>query len=354
MLCIDEPVPGNRIADYEHLDRYFRGQRIMMFDIETTGLSAANSFTYLIGMNIRKEDGWHIIQLFNDDGKSEPEMISQLQETLSRHDLLVEFNGDTFDIPYITKRMHSIRLHTGRKIPDHFPEIPTLDLMKVIRPYKNALGLPNIRQKTLEEFLGIRRQDIYNGGQLIGVYLRYLRTGNPGAKADVLRHNRDDMEGMLFVSSVLAYRAAAEGHFQVTGLSMQEKGEELQLTFSCQPEFPLPEPFHTELPESLSAGTFSLSGEVSSIILSVPVFCGTLRFFYPDSKIPEEKKSFFVSGLSRDLSGLHLPLYRENLRSREQFLELTDSFLNVPQQLQNYAAAVITALLEQKKTDRRK
>ena len=56
--------------------------------------------------------------------------------------------------------------------------ILSFDLMKCIKPYKFALGLPNIKQKTIEKYLGIDRVDMYNGGQLIDVYLEYLSMKN--------------------------------------------------------------------------------------------------------------------------------------------------------------------------------
>ena len=158
-----------------------------MFDIETTGLSPFSSFTYIIGLNIIEDGQWKIIQLFNDDGRSEPELIRTFQSMIKDYDVLVEFNGDRFDIPYIEKRMNFIRQKFGISLTDNFRYIQPYDLMKCIKPYKFALGLPNIKQKTIEKYLGINRLDMYNGGQLIDVYLGYLATQDDKSRELVLQ-----------------------------------------------------------------------------------------------------------------------------------------------------------------------
>ena len=49
-----------------------------------------------------------------------------------------------------------------------------MDIYKKIRPYRKLLGLESMKQKAIEQFLGISREDKYTGGQLIEVYRDYL------------------------------------------------------------------------------------------------------------------------------------------------------------------------------------
>ena len=70
---------------------------------------------------------------------------------------------------------------------------------------KKLLGLPDMKQKTIERLLKIGREDLYNGGELIEVYLDYLRTHDQEEKHLLLLHNEDDLKGMPSLLPVLFY-----------------------------------------------------------------------------------------------------------------------------------------------------
>ena len=112
---------------------------------------------------------------------------------------LVHFNGDTFDIPFIEKRCHALNL------PHTFDCLESIDIYKRIKPYKKHLGLENLKQKSIEAFLGIDREDKYSGGQLIEVYAEYLQTKDPYLLKLLLLHNEDDLKGMPKLLPILHY-----------------------------------------------------------------------------------------------------------------------------------------------------
>ena len=142
MEKIVEKIPAARLKGYDFISGYFKDKRVIMFDIETTGLSPMYSFTYIIGVNILVDGEWQIIQLFNDDGQSEPEMIREFMSMLKDYDVLVEFNGDRFDIPYIEKRMEMIERKFHISLTNNFSKIPSFDLMKCIRLLGTAVFPP--------------------------------------------------------------------------------------------------------------------------------------------------------------------------------------------------------------------
>ena len=90
---------------------------------------------------------------------------------LKNFKILIHFNGDGFDIPYLLKRCAACGLDFD------FSGVKSVDLYKKIKPFKKILGLENLKQKTIEGFLDIERQDRFSGGQLIEVYHDYLATG---------------------------------------------------------------------------------------------------------------------------------------------------------------------------------
>jgi len=55
--------------------------------------------------------------------------------------------------------------------------------------------LPNLKQKTVETFLGLwsDRADEISGAESVALYHQFLRTGNPVIRDTILLHNKDDI-----------------------------------------------------------------------------------------------------------------------------------------------------------------
>ena len=82
--------------------------KTIFFDIETTGLSAKNSYIYMIGYGITDNSGnAEITLLFNDDGTpvSEKEMLIYFADISEHFSHTLTYNGNTFDIPYVRERL---------------------------------------------------------------------------------------------------------------------------------------------------------------------------------------------------------------------------------------------------------
>ncbi len=239
MLIIDEIANSKEVLKLNCISEHYNPEEIIMFDIETTGLSPRNSIIYLIGMNYYEDGNWKISLLFNDDGQSEVELIKTFMEKLKNYKYLIHFNGDTFDIKFVTTRLELINLKLKLGINNNFPLVKSIDLYKLFKPFKKPLGLPNARQKTIEEYLGINRVDEYNGGELINVYFDYLASGNEKLKTLLIQHNRDDMEGMFFLSSIFSIRALFEGKIKVHDFSVKKKDDSLYFIINVDLEHSL-------------------------------------------------------------------------------------------------------------------
>ena len=334
MITIDEKIPLNKVPEWDKLAAVHGRDKVLMFDLETTGLSPKNSFIYIIGINIWKEDHWEIRQLFNDDGRSEPAMLSRFMELLEDKTVLYHFNGDTFDIPFVRGRMEKVRQSLGIDIPDRMSTLRSVDFLKEIRPFKYALGLPNVKQKTVEQYLGIHREDRYNGGQLIGVYLNYLSSGNRRNRDLVLLHNRDDMEGMFHLARMSALSGLLAGDFRVGDLSMEQKGNVLCLNIPMTCEDSLPCPMVT------TGDGMMLRGEGTLIALEI--------------RIRQEPCRCQVT---RELeSGFYLPcagytgatLYEDPAHKKDTYIAADDNLLGNPEHLRAYATCCIQKLMTQR------
>ena len=339
MEKIVETIPYERIAAYDHMAAYFPGKKVCMFDIETTGLSPMNSFTYIIGVNIKVGDDWQIIQLFNDDGRSEPEMINAFFDIISDYDVLVEFNGDRFDIPYIEKRMNVITNKLHVRFENGFNKITSFDLMKCIKPYKYALGLPNIKQKTIEKYLGIDRVDTFNGGQLIDVYLNFVTTGDKKSRELVLRHNRDDMEGMLFLGAVQAIDMMKMGKVSIERFGVKEIAGKLFFVIDLNLE--------SSLGRNISTSSYgaALDAEEDYVCLKVPIYTGSLNY-YLGAKEKDgvvKKEGYFVTALN-NYDG-SIALYKDTARAKSGYVMLDDTFLGNKELILEYVRHMIKEIM---------
>lgn len=72
-----------------------------------------------------------------------------------------------------------------------------------------------MKQKSIEQFLGVARDDKYNGGQLIEVYREYLMTHESFLFDLLILHNEDDLKGMPSILPILSYADMMEAPFSL-------------------------------------------------------------------------------------------------------------------------------------------
>ncbi len=176
-----------------------RMEDILFIDIETTGLSPRNSELYLIGAGFYKDGKWMVSQFFAQSTAQEEEVLSAFSDFSRSFSKLVHFNGDRFDIPFLQRKYEEY------KLSDPFEKMESFDLYKHVKGYKTALGLPDCKQKTIELFLGIDREDKYDGGKLIAVYKDYEESRDDELQRLLLLHNFEDVKGMLKLLPILNY-----------------------------------------------------------------------------------------------------------------------------------------------------
>lgn len=206
-------------------------ERLLFFDIETTGLKAGRSSLYLIGTVDFDGVNWRLRQFFAESPAEETALLKSFSEIIAEkmegqdHAILVSYNGDTFDIPYIKE------LERQYGLPSVFRKTVSLDLLKEIRPFKKLTGLPNLKLKTVEKLFGVNREDVYSGGELIYVYEEYLRLSNiiKGGCEDnhlnealrdnclqcLLLHNAEDIADLPACMGILSYKLLKDGEFSL-------------------------------------------------------------------------------------------------------------------------------------------
>lgn len=266
MKIIEKNVP---IPEAPKTEAFCPGKHPLFLDIETTGLSADRSQVYLVGCCYPAGNTWRFAQWFAENPRDEEMLLKKFQDFTEPFDLLIHFNGDRFDLPFLHRRA----AHYG--IQDHFMELPSLDLYKRLRPCKDFLRLPNCKLKTIETFLGLGREDEYNGGQLIDVYREYVRQPDAHSEHLLLLHNEEDILGMPRLLPALTYADFLGGRFSVEELMDREKGETAD-TFLLRLSLCFPQPVFFQ--ENEWQGYL----RESALRLTVPRFQGELKYFLPD------------------------------------------------------------------------
>lgn len=257
---------NTQISREIYFSKLYPKDSLLFFDIETTGFSAANTKLYFIGCMYYKDDCWQVGMWFNDDGNSEAELLQAFLDFTKQYKILIHFNGDGFDIPYISQKL------TQHGIAGDLSHLESIDLYKWVRPYKKVLNLPNLKLKTIEGFLHIERNDTYSGGELIAIYDKYLNTKEDTLFDLLFMHNYEDIRNMLNISDIAYYKDLFEGN--ITKASFLLSDDNAKLRFLA----PLPQKL------TLTKHQTYLTADGEHITLTLPVITGELKYFFPDFK----------------------------------------------------------------------
>lgn len=332
------------IVEIYPIEKLGEKKDILFIDIETTGFTARTSKLYMIGA-VYFDTTWNTVQFFADDTSQEAELLEEFFKFAGKFTTLVHFNGNNFDIPYLEEKCREFNL------PFSFETYKGIDIYRRISFLKDFLKLENCKQKTIEKFLGIERQDIYTGGDLIGMYHEYVDSKDESKKEFLLLHNFEDLKGMLEILPILSYIDMILEKQKVTKVTanyyQDEAGNqrsEVIMTLT------LNNPLKTPISFMYNKCFFSGGGDQGMI--RVPLYEEEMKYFYADYKdyyyLPAEDTAIhksvakFVDKNYREpakasncytkKSGKFLqqwgtafvPFFKRDYDSKEVFFELTD------------------------------
>ena len=340
-------------------------EKALFFDIETTGFTARSSYLYLIGCAFYSGGNWYIRQWFAENYDDEAAIINAFFTFALDYQYLIHFNGNNFDLPFVTQKCEQLG------IPYTFDYFDGIDLYRRISPYRYFLKLPNCKQKTIEQFLGIERQDPFHGGELIGVYHDYVQNPTDFAEKSLLLHNEDDIKGMLkclpilayhdlFNSSVKAKKVQASTYRDISG----NRRQELIMTIG----------FNTPLPVEVSTavGNCYFKGAGNEAQIRVPIYEEEMKYFYanykdyyylpaedialhksvsgfvdPEYRVPATASTCYSRKYSQFLPQWSIvidPFFKRDYKSKELFFELTDELKKNRKAFTDYANHMLAVL----------
>ncbi len=329
----------DRIPNEEYFRKICGGNGIFL-DIETTGLKKESCSVYLIGL-LYPGESFTLSLLFAEKTGEECLILSELSRmTAGKEVSLITFNGRHFDLPFLIKRYEV----NGITPPAFLSDGSDTDIYALIRPYRRSFGLSSLNQKAVEKLLGIEREDSYSGGELIGVYHDYVKTGNKGLLDLLLTHNRDDVLCMAEILPVLSYAKLFSAAREVLNIGLQDcmsfnikgasydchmgfdgsKEESLCISFDLPEPVPKPHLFHNL--------RLFLETREDTGVLRVPVMETELKHFFKNHKdyyyIPSEDKAVLktIGNLMTDTELSKATARTCYIRTSGRFLPLPSGF----------------------------
>ncbi len=199
------------------LDSYFENCDVIIIDIETTGLFPERNKVIVGGLLSMDANAPAARQFFAETKDGEKALLEAYYPLLDAADIIISFNGDSFDIPFLNRRF------AKNGIAYRIPPEKSFDLYRVIRQSGFSGILPNLKQTTVERYLGIAgsRTDTITGRESIELYNEYVRTGDKRMKETILLHNHDDLlqlnRLMAILKNIDLHRVMFSNGFHVIG-----------------------------------------------------------------------------------------------------------------------------------------
>jgi uncharacterized protein len=188
--------------------RYTHPTRWAFLDTETTGFAGGSgTYAFLIGVGSIEPAGFRLRQFFMRDHGEEASLLSRLSDHLARFDVLITYNGKSYDQPLLETRFRMARASHP------FSRMEHLDLLHGARRLWK-LRLESCRLVDLENrILGIEREGDLPGEMIPYCYLDYLRTRQAFELVPIFHHNAMDILSLACLTAIVpsAFRVPEGG-----------------------------------------------------------------------------------------------------------------------------------------------
>ncbi len=318
--------------DLYPIEKITKGCVPVLFDIETTGLSAASAYIYLIGALEIKSDRLIFIQWFAEKPEEERLLIEKFFSWIPVHACLIHFNGRGFDIPFISKkcRQHDIK--------NTLPQLPDIDLYRSFACLKNYFDMPGRKLVSYEQLIGINREDQYNGGELINVYKNYIGKSkfDPAGAEELLHllllHNEEDIKDMVPVLSLFTFLDLFNGNFSSYTYNVSDtstpvpESENEKLIIELEMDYPFPLSSHHKLATMPEMDMITIDTYGKKATITIPIINARLKHFFEDYKsyyyLPDEDLAIHKSA-----AAVHPSSQKHNATRRTAYSYASGSFI---------------------------
>ena len=266
-----------------------------VFDIETTGLSPKYCKVILIGVLYNLNNKTIIKQYFAESGEEEKDLLLKFINDIKTFDHHITFNGVSFDIPFLNSRFNS------NDIDFSIDKCDDIDILRIVKPFKEKLSLSDCKLKTIEKYMGIQREDTISGKESVELYKNFVISKDISLKEKILLHNYEDIYylGKIYnikniIDESLDYIDININNLNYKVLLSKYKIAKsvLHLNFISRKEF--------ELPLNIFRDTYTISTEENILNIFINLNKGidsngnTIFFYKLGSIIPRKFNNDFI------------------------------------------------------------
>ncbi|MCR5590034.1 MAG: ribonuclease H-like domain-containing protein [Lachnospiraceae bacterium] len=331
------------------IERFCPVDKALFIDIETTGLQKESTSLYLIGCGHYTDEGF-LTELFFADSEDEEEMLMrEFSSYVKDYTHMFHFNGMKFDVPYLLYKADQYG------IEGLFDGIGQVDVYRLAAPLRQLLFPESMRQKAIESFLKIDREDTFSGKELIDVYKRYEQVHDDELLDALITHNREDVLGMHLIMPIMSYLDFMDADIKYEGYKVNcytdYNGNECsEVLFSYKTSVSFPVSFVSKT-ESMFLKASADSGKIT---IRLPIYRTEMKLFYDNYRdycyLPDEDMAILKELTSsmpknryhkatkencyRKMSGefikqpesLFTPVFRTEYKDKKKYFMFPDSF----------------------------
>ncbi len=293
--------------------------KVLFFDIETTGFSRKYCNVYLIGCMYFSGNQPMYAQWLAENFNEESNILMAFHKFIQNFHTIIHFNGNSFDIPFLQERGEKYHLNFD------FERFRSIDIYKSVSNINHILKMQNQKQKTFEQLLGIRRTDPFSGGDLIEVFKQYVESKDERLIFPLLLHNREDVLNMGELVSLLSFSDLFQHKFEISEFEIKdyktlEGDTEQELSISLKPENPIP------FPVSYHYHGIYFKIKDKTIDISVKIKRGTYKYFFENYKdyyyLPLEDRA-----IHKSVAGFVDNKYRKKATATTCYEKISGAFL---------------------------
>ncbi len=170
--------------------------RTIFIDLETTGLSGgAGMVAFLVGCGYFDLGAFQVRQFLLPSHSGERALLAACAEFFEGADLIVTYNGKTFDVPVMETRWLFHRMQPS------LDGVPHFDMLHPARRLWRH-DEQGCRLSTLERTLfDVQRVGDVPGMEIPSRFFHFVRSGDPCPLEPVLEHNRIDLVSLAAVTA---------------------------------------------------------------------------------------------------------------------------------------------------------
>lgn len=352
------------IKQHNLIDKLF-DERSIFFDIETTGFSPTTASVYLIGCARKRGNYICIDQFFAENINEEKIILQAFLELLKQYNTIISYNGVGFDVPFLKAKCDIYSLE------ENFKDFSYIDVFKEISTIKSLLHLENYKQKTIEKFLDINRDDKFSGGDLINVYYEYVKAPSEDSLNKLMLHNYEDVTGMMDLMPILSYVELINGQYLIMETAIKpymaiDGTTKLELFITLKNDYIVPKRLSSHINE------YYININKESTIIRIPIYEGQLKYFYSNYKdyyyLPDEdiaihkslaefvdkdyKEKCRAYNCYNKKEGKFLPQhalvmnpeFKADYKDKISYFELTDDFCESDVMLRRYVDSIFSQI----------